>query len=79
MIYETRSIARRLTVGVGRDYDVEVIRDTEEVGGLVNGAEHFVDEIARGIVHRVFVGLVDAGGCRMRWIEGVGMVVEVRR
>lgn len=31
---------------------------------------------ARDIVHRAFTGLVDARGCRMRWIEGAGMVVE---
>jgi len=31
---------------------------------------------ARDIVHRAFVGLVDAGGYRMRWIEGAGVVVE---
>ncbi|PXF59831.1 MAG: hypothetical protein C4B59_10500 [Candidatus Methanogaster sp.] len=28
------------------------------------------------MVHRAFTGLVDAGRCRMRWIEGAGMVVE---
>ena len=33
---------------------------------------------ARDIVHRAFSGLVDAGEYRMRWIEGAGMVVEVR-
>lgn len=33
---------------------------------------------ARDIVHRAFTGLVDAGGYRMRWIKGAGMVVEVR-
>ena len=31
---------------------------------------------ARDIVHRAFTGLVDAGGCRVRWVEGAGMVVE---
>ncbi|MHC1574693.1 MAG: hypothetical protein ACXQTY_02655 [Candidatus Methanogasteraceae archaeon] len=31
---------------------------------------------ARDIVHRAFTDLVDAGGYRMRWIEGAGMVVE---
>jgi len=66
MIYEARSIAHRLTVGVGRDYDVEAILDTEEVGGLINEAEHFVDKITRDIMHREFAGLVDAGGYRMR-------------
>jgi len=75
-IYEVRSIAHGLTVGVGREYDALVILDTGEVGGLVHEAEHFVDAIARGIVHRAFAGLVDAGGCWMRWIEGAGMVVE---
>jgi hypothetical protein len=29
---------------------------------------------ARDIMHRAFSGLVDAGGCRMRWGEGAGMV-----
>ncbi|MCK4626166.1 MAG: hypothetical protein KAV00_12690, partial [Phycisphaerae bacterium] len=29
---------------------------------------------ARDIVHRAFTGLVDAGGYRMRWIEGAGVV-----
>ena len=52
--------------------DDEVILDIEEVGGLVNEAEHFVDEITRDIVHWAFTGLVDAGGYRMRWIEGAG-------
>ena len=76
MIYEVRSIAHELMVRVGRDYDVEGILDTEEVGGLVNEAEHFVGEIARDIVHRAFCELVDAGGWRMRRIEGAGMVVR---
>jgi len=31
---------------------------------------------ARDIAHRAFAGLVDAGECRMRWIEDVGVVVE---
>ncbi|KAF5416495.1 MAG: hypothetical protein C5S48_02655 [Candidatus Methanogaster sp.] len=31
---------------------------------------------ARDIVHRAFCELVDVGGCRMRWIEDVGAVVE---
>ena len=31
---------------------------------------------ARDVVHRAFTGLVDAGGYRVRWIEGAGMVVE---
>lgn len=48
MIYEVRSIAHGLTVGVKCDYDVEVILDTEEVGGLVNEVEHFVDMIRGG-------------------------------
>ena len=34
---------------------------------------------ARDIVHRAFTGLVDAGGCRMRWIGGAGIVVEIAR
>ncbi|CAD6493171.1 MAG: hypothetical protein DIAAKJNI_00446 [Candidatus Argoarchaeum ethanivorans] len=33
---------------------------------------------ARDIVHRAFCELVDAGGYRMRWIEDVGLVVEIR-
>jgi hypothetical protein len=77
MIYEVRSIAHGSTVGVGRDYDALVILDTEEVGGLVHEAEHFVGEIARDIVHRAFSGLVDAGGYRMRWVEDVRVAVEV--
>ena len=35
-----------------------------------------VSESGEGFVHRAFTGLVDAGGCRMRWIECAGMVVE---
>lgn len=32
----------------------------------------------RDIVHQAFTGLVDAGGYRMRWIKGVGMLIEVK-
>ena len=38
------------------------------------GVVHRTGE-ARDIVHRAFAGLVDAGGYRMRWIKGAGMVV----
>jgi len=39
------------------------------------GAVHMTGEVI-DIMHRAFAGLVDAGGCRMRWIEDVGAVVE---
>lgn len=46
------------------------------MGGIMCSSGLLFRRVARGIVHRAFTGLVDAGGCRMRWIEGAGMVVE---
>lgn len=42
---EVGSIAHGLTVRVRCDYDIEVVLDREEVGELLNEAEHFVDRI----------------------------------
>ncbi len=66
-----------------------VLHDSSGNDGVIHGATWadgkdyvlFGDAVsesgeARDIVHRAFTGLVDAGGCRMRWIEGAGMVVE---
>ena len=46
---EVRSIAHGLTVKVRCDYDIEVVLDEEEVGKLLNEAEHFVDRMGEVI------------------------------
>ena len=46
---EVRSVAHGLTIRVRCDYDIEVILDRDEVGELLNEAEHFVDRMGEVI------------------------------
>ncbi len=57
--------ARQFVLDVFKTKDYVLFEDAVSEGGE-----------ARDIVHRAFTGLVDAGGYRMRWIEGAGVVVE---
>ena len=63
----------RLELGMVRQFVLDAFALKDYV--LFEDAVSESDE-ARDIVHRAFAGLVDAGGYRMWWIKGAGVVVE---